>query len=143
MIPDRNPGMTPGQQGSNEQGNHRERHILDLIDEEVAQITDADIEDRLRDTLRSAASGPRPHEGVGADLSWIYAVPDAASHYEVPSIFGVNVDLAAEEWKAPPQAQDGILAARRKAARISSPRPAKRQTEPATKPTGRSAKPRR
>lgn len=99
MIPDRNLDATPGQHGSNEQGDPREPDILDLIDEEVAQITPTDIEERLRATLRGFAL--LPQEGTSADLSTIY----------VPA--NTYLDRAAETW-----AQYEIRTTRRKAALI-------------------------
>jgi hypothetical protein len=54
--------------GKPDGSDHQARDALDDIDEAVAQITDNDIEDRLRETLRRAgydAGGPTsPGSGV-------------------------------------------------------------------------------
>lgn len=44
---------------------HRQRDALDDIDDAVAQITDDQIEDRLRETLRRA--GRAPGQRAGSD----------------------------------------------------------------------------
>jgi hypothetical protein len=50
----------------NDQNSDRPRDVLDEIDDAVAQITAANIEDRLRETLRRASYAPsRP---VGEEM---------------------------------------------------------------------------
>jgi hypothetical protein len=45
--------------------------VLDDIDAAVAQITDDQVEERLRETLRRAADGPGQPAGAGADPAWL------------------------------------------------------------------------
>jgi hypothetical protein len=48
---------------------HPERDVLDEIDEAVSQITDDDIEDRLRDILRRAGHTPRQRTSAAGTIT--------------------------------------------------------------------------
>jgi hypothetical protein len=63
MTDNNNFDMPPGQPDDQDPG----LEILNEIDEEVARITDADIEDRLHKTLRQVGYSHQPHAGPGME----------------------------------------------------------------------------
>jgi WhiB family redox-sensing transcriptional regulator len=75
-MTDTNLNKTPGQ--PNDSNSRVDRDTLDFIDETAAQITNAEIEERLRETLRRAGHCTPPSPSSGPDISPINTCPDDA-----------------------------------------------------------------
>jgi hypothetical protein len=145
MSMDTNPKVPPGQPDDNDEptavmpdmyndkptSDYPEPDILDLIDATVAQITPAEIEDRLTQTLRRAGYTRHPGASSPVSVSDPFACPDAT--HSVADDFGRELGriLAPElqqirritpglvdQWRLLEAARYEVLTARQEAEQI-------------------------
>ena len=120
MTPDRD--MTPGQPpGEDESAEHTPRDALDYIDQTVAHITDAEVEEHLRRILDQAGYRPRLDDACLASADLVCcpaAASGACSHSALADAIAAmrrEADLSYEQLRS---AREAVEAAREQAERI-------------------------